>query len=262
MGFGAGGGGFSKASGGGGSSTITTSSPLKGDGSAGNPATLDATKAIVATSTPLKGDGSTGNAVTVDSTQAVSALSFTSSAGAGVDGIKVATNGRTHFGSGATDYASSDGTTVTFAGPIATGTGGTIVTGTNGTITIGSSGNLVLGASGSVKVGTVVVFSGPGPSVQSGFGTTGAGIIGSPTGCAYRVQIGSNATDTSGILNVGTAQTGWICHVQNITTPGTYQTRQSAFSTTQVTLTNYAVATGVPIAWNAGDVLLVTMVGF
>lgn len=44
-----------------------------------------------------------------------------SNAAAGSDGFAATVNGeRFHFGSGTTDYATSDGTTVTFAGPLAT----------------------------------------------------------------------------------------------------------------------------------------------
>lgn len=40
----------------------------------------------------------------------------------GADAIQMTTNGsRMHYGAGASDYASSDGTTVTFAGPVSTG---------------------------------------------------------------------------------------------------------------------------------------------
>jgi hypothetical protein len=46
---------------------------------------------------------------------------WTSTAGSGANAFAVATNGaRIDFGSGASDYASSDGTTVAFAGPIST----------------------------------------------------------------------------------------------------------------------------------------------
>lgn len=46
---------------------------------------------------------------------------ITTHAGSGNNILTVATNGaRLHFGSGASDYATSDGTTVTFAGPLAT----------------------------------------------------------------------------------------------------------------------------------------------
>ena len=49
------------------------------------------------------------------------AVNYTANAASGTDAFKVATNGaRIHFGAGASDYASSNGTTVTFAGPLTT----------------------------------------------------------------------------------------------------------------------------------------------
>lgn len=51
---------------------------------------------------------------------AVTALMLNASAASGSNGFALQTNGaRVDFGAGASDYASSDGTTVTFAGPIA-----------------------------------------------------------------------------------------------------------------------------------------------
>jgi hypothetical protein len=50
--------------------------------------------------------------------QVVTALQFVSSQASGSDAFKAATGARWHFGAGASDYASSDGTTVTFAGPV------------------------------------------------------------------------------------------------------------------------------------------------
>lgn len=62
------------------------------------------------------------------STVPIRAPSYTSTAASGASGFACATNGcRVDFGAGASDYASSDGTTVTFAGPI-TGTGSVIAT--------------------------------------------------------------------------------------------------------------------------------------
>lgn len=50
-------------------------------------------------------------------------VGFSSNAASGANGLAFTTNGaRFDFGSGASDYASSDGTTVTFAGPIASTT--------------------------------------------------------------------------------------------------------------------------------------------
>lgn len=66
----------------------------------------------------------------------VTALQFVSTQASGSDGFKVTTNGaRFHVGTGATDYFSSDGTTVTFAGLVAVSglvTAGTGLTNTSG----------------------------------------------------------------------------------------------------------------------------------
>lgn len=52
--------------------------------------------------------------------QTVSMLKLTLTQAAGQDALAISNNGaRVHFGAGANDYASSDGTTVTFAGPVA-----------------------------------------------------------------------------------------------------------------------------------------------
>lgn len=52
--------------------------------------------------------------------QDIVAKSITLSQASGSDAVAIQTNGaRVHFGGGAADYASSDGTTVTFAGPLA-----------------------------------------------------------------------------------------------------------------------------------------------
>lgn len=51
----------------------------------------------------------------------ITAGGFESTVGSGSSAITIATNGaRIDYGAGASDYASSDGTTVTFAGPLAT----------------------------------------------------------------------------------------------------------------------------------------------
>lgn len=61
--------------------------------------------------------GATGTTLVL--TGASTALQFISTQIAGSDGFAVTTNGaRWHFGTGASDYASSNGTTVTFAGPV------------------------------------------------------------------------------------------------------------------------------------------------
>lgn len=70
------------------------------------------------------------------------------STGAGANGLAVSTNGaRVDFGAGASDYATSDGTTVTFAGPIAI-TGSTA----KGTITLSAGSGTATVTSGSTCI--------------------------------------------------------------------------------------------------------------
>jgi hypothetical protein len=62
-----------------------------------------------------------GTGVCNDNTYGLSGLTVTGVAASGSNALAVSTNGaRTDFGAGASDYASSDGTTVTFAGPVTT----------------------------------------------------------------------------------------------------------------------------------------------
>ncbi len=63
------------------------------------------------------GPGATGTTLVLSGSS--TALQYISTQSSGADAFLVTTNGaRWHFGIGATDYASSDGTTVTFAGPV------------------------------------------------------------------------------------------------------------------------------------------------
>lgn len=81
---------------------------------------------------------------------------FLSAAASGSNAFAASTAGaRFDFGPGANDYASSDGTTVTFAGPVATGSlttagSGNITTGTNANFVAGTNGQFV----GNVSTGT------------------------------------------------------------------------------------------------------------
>jgi len=68
----------------------------------------------------------------------------TSGANSGTNAFGVGTNGaRVDFGAGANDYASSDGTTVTFAGPVAVPSNSTAAFQSPGAFTINSLGGLV-----------------------------------------------------------------------------------------------------------------------
>jgi hypothetical protein len=68
----------------------------------------------------IRGGGATADPLTLTST--VTASGFVSTAASGANAVSVSTNGaRVDFGAGASDYASSNGTTITFAGAVTTG---------------------------------------------------------------------------------------------------------------------------------------------
>ena len=96
-------------------------------------------QSAAATIANLVGQNVVANTYTATST---TADNYTANAGSGIDAFQAATNGaRIHFGAGASDYASSDGTTITFAAPIT-------VTGA-----ISSNNNISAGAGSTVSGG-------------------------------------------------------------------------------------------------------------
>lgn len=175
----------------------------------------------------------------------------------GSDAFSVATNGaRTHFGAGSGDYASSDGTTVTFNGPVTIGAGGGNLN-ANGTV-ISTNGNStdfqMAGSNGAFKVGTSTLFQNTVPTISSGFGT-GPSIVASSGTAAFEVNVGTGGTASAGVIGLPAATTGWVCNCQDITTPSTNVTRMTANGTTSCTVTNSAFGTGLATAWSASDKL-------
>jgi hypothetical protein len=194
--------------------------------------------------------------------QIVTALKFISTQASGSDAFAVTTNGaRVHFGAGATDYASSDGTTVAFAGP----TSSTSVTST-GKVQAGTQ----VQAGTYVEIGTLLYLDSSGgpriildataPTITSGFGTTPA-IISNGT-IAMRITIGSGGTDSVGVLALPAAARGWNCFAQDLTNPNSFVTAQTASTTTSASFQNYSRTTGAPIAWTAGDVLSIIAIAY
>lgn len=101
------------------------------------------------------------------------------------------------------------------------------------------------------------------PTVGSGFGTSPSITASAAGTMGFRVNIGSGGTANSGVINFSTsAQTGWKCTCDDITTPATNRTVQSAFTTTSCTMNNYNTTTGAAAAWTASDVLLCDAHGF
>lgn len=111
----------------------------------------------------------------------------------GADAWQVLTNGaRSHFGAGASDYASSDGTTVTFAGPLATA----------GTLTF--TGN----ATGTTHRGTIVLAGGTGTATV----VSGAVCVCSTDTAFLACQPSvSGTTLTTTVTGGGTNTVSYVC---------------------------------------------------
>lgn len=137
--------------------------------------------------------------------QDIVARSFTSSQASGSDAFKVTTNGaRWHFGAGASDYATSDGTSVTFANFISAAQG-----------FVATSGNFqARSASGGLSIGTAAK---PYLAVSNGGAQVLiAGVTTNPALSALRMEpqsaeptgpnlVGDIYVTTAGVLKICTA---------------------------------------------------------
>jgi hypothetical protein len=100
---------------------------------------------------------------------------------------------------------------------------------------------------GCIGVQAGIVNCNTAPTISSGFGTTPS--IASNNGTfTFRVNVGSGATATSGVIGLPTATTGWNCVVQDSTTAAK-ETRVTASTTASVTVTAAS-------AWGANDILI------
>lgn len=129
-------------------------------------------------------------------------------------------------------------------------------------ITVPNGRYLALSAASPILYGGAVTFAGSTPTVSSGFGTSPSITAGKAT--AFRVNVGTGGSATSGVIALGTtATTGWNCTCTDITTATdtVYLCKQTANSTTTVTIGNFNTS-GVAAAWVASDIVAVSCVGF
>lgn len=165
---------------------------------------------------------------------------FASGAGSGTNAFGVITNGaRIDFGGGANDYASSDGTTVTFSAPVAATT-------------------FINGASGGAYKNTNMFIQNTAPTISSGFGS-GASVASNNGTVGFRIGVGTGGVATSGVIGLPAASNGWVCNCAALT-PGANITRMTATSSTSCTVSNVAMSTGAAAAWTASDVLECTAI--
>jgi hypothetical protein len=109
--------------------------------------------------------------------------------------------------------------------------------------------------------GGVPVLAGSTPTISSGFGGTPSVTAGKAW--AFRVNVGTGGAATTGVIAIGsTAAAGWNCTSADVTTPDSFNTVQTASSTTTASFKNYSRTTGLAIAWTASDILAISCVGF
>lgn len=102
-----------------------------------------------------------------------------------------------------------------------------------------------------------LAFSTTAPTVTSA--GTSPSITASNGTAAFIVNVGTGGTATDIVLAMPTANAGWICHANNITATAANRAdqavRQTASTTTSVTLQNQTVSTGAALAFTASDVV-------
>ena len=105
---------------------------------------------------------------------------------------------------------------------------------------------------------TALLVSNAAPTISSGFGTSPS--ISSNNGtAAFRINVGTGGSATSGVIGLPTAANGWNCYATDITTnsTGVFYTKQTASSTTTATIGNFSDV-AVATAWTASNILAVS----
>lgn len=181
---------------------------------------------------------------------------WSSSAASGSNAYAVGTTGaRIDFGAGANDYAYSDGTNITFAGPIF------------GNAAINSASYVASG--GYMQFGTTlytgnsrIIGSSTAPTIIGGFGTTPS-ITTHNGSFAFRIDVGTGGTANDGVIALPAASNGWNCFCTTLTTasPTVTDCKQiGAGTTTTVTIGNFSAA-GTAAAWVDSDIVAVNCIG-
>jgi len=92
------------------------------------------------------------------------------------------------------------------------------------------------------------------PTISSGFGTSPS-IQSSNGTSSFRVNVGTGGVATSGVIGMPAATTGWNCQVTDSGPGAIVATRETASTTTTVTV-------GAASAWAASDILIFNCSGF
>ncbi|MFP5250211.1 MAG: hypothetical protein ACLGP3_10340, partial [Acidobacteriota bacterium] len=96
------------------------------------------------------------------------------------------------------------------------------------------------------------------PTISGGFGT-GAAVMQNNGTAAFLIGVGTGGTATSGVIGMPTANAGWNCSCQDITTQSStvFSTKQIGTTTTSCTVANFSTS-GTQAAWASADQLSCT----
>lgn len=200
--------------------------------------------------------------------QDIVAKSFSASQASGSDAFKAAVTGaRWHVGPGTTDYLISNGTdTISAAGRLsASDIGPSSNCGINfvpNNMVITATGALTLGGSPvnatlGYRNNTVMMVSATAPTIVAG---AGAAIVASNGSAAFSINLGGAAG--TGTITLPSATTGWVCYMQDITTPDATVIQQTGGTQTTVTFKSYSRVTGVAANWSANDIMFCLALAF
>ena len=122
-------------------------------------------------------------------------------------------------------------------------------------VDVNGLGTILKGGAGKLLSSTTA------PVISSGFGTTPSIAAHNGT-AAFRINVGTGGSASTGVIGLPTATTGWNCYAQNLSsnTASVFLTKQTASSTTAATIGNYDAA-GAAAAWTASDILAVSCFG-
>lgn len=103
------------------------------------------------------------------------------------------------------------------------------------------------------------------PTISSGFGTTPSVTAGKVA--SFRINVGTGGSATGGVIAMNfTAPTGWNCFVNDLTAAAAnvaaFTDRQTASSTTTVTVQHQTLVSGAALAYTASDILELTCTPF
>jgi hypothetical protein len=139
-------------------------------------------------------------------------------------------------------------------------------------LTAGNSSNALIGAqfqsvnvpiSGSFNTNGNVLIAGGAPTISSGFGTSPS-VPSNNGSSAFRINVGTGGTATTGVIAMPTATTGWNVFCSDITTQNATVARTQqigAGTSTTVTIGNFTDL-GAAGAWAASDILACTAFAF